>query len=66
MGRTIAAKDAVRELEKAGFAFDRQRGSHRIMKHPDGRWTKVPMHSGDLKSGTMRSIERDVGFKLKD
>ncbi|MDX2223590.1 MAG: type II toxin-antitoxin system HicA family toxin [Rhodospirillaceae bacterium] len=66
MGRTISAKDAVRALEAAGFRIDRQRGSHITLKHPDGRLTQVPMHSGDLKSGTMRSIERAVGFKLKD
>ena len=58
MGRTISAKDAVRVLERAGFRFDRQSGSHAILKHPDGRWVPVPMHSGDLKPGTLRQIEK--------
>jgi len=58
MGRTISAKAAVRALERAGFRIDRQSGSHVIMKHPDGRWVPVPMHSGDLKAGTMRKIEK--------
>lgn len=60
----VSAKEAVRILKKEGFYEDRQSGSHLILKHADGRMTSVPMHSGDLKPGTQRSIERDVGFKF--
>lgn len=36
----------VRALEKAGFVVARTAGSHRIMRHPDGRGTTVPVHAG--------------------
>ncbi len=35
----------------------RQSGSHRIFTGPDGA-VGVPMHNGDLKRGTLRSIMR--------
>jgi predicted RNA binding protein YcfA (HicA-like mRNA interferase family) len=62
----VSGKDAVRILEKAGFVLAHVTGSHHIMKHPDGRWTSVPVHGNkDLKAGTQRNIERNAGFKLK-
>lgn len=33
----------VKALEKVGFAVARISGSHRIMRHPDGRGTTVPV-----------------------
>jgi predicted RNA binding protein YcfA (HicA-like mRNA interferase family) len=45
----------VRALEKAGFKVARTVGSHRVMRHPDGRGTTVPVHAGrDLAKGTLR------------
>ncbi|WP_245928788.1 type II toxin-antitoxin system HicA family toxin [Murinocardiopsis flavida] len=53
----------VKALEKVGFAVVRISGSHRIMRHPDGRGTTVPVHSGrDLAKGTLRGILADVGM----
>ncbi len=34
-------------LAKIGFAPQRQNGSHVFLKHPDGRTTVVPIHSGE-------------------
>jgi predicted RNA binding protein YcfA (HicA-like mRNA interferase family) len=34
----------VRALEKAGFEVVRIRGSHHVLRHPDGRGTSVPVH----------------------
>jgi len=31
-------------LEKLGFELIRQSGSHAVYRHPDGRWTIVPLH----------------------
>jgi predicted RNA binding protein YcfA (HicA-like mRNA interferase family) len=56
------AKEVLRRLESAGFAVRRQSGSHKVLRHPDGRQTYVPMHPGDIPSGTFRSILRQAGL----
>jgi predicted RNA binding protein YcfA (HicA-like mRNA interferase family) len=37
------SKEAVRALERAGFAVVRHRGSHATLKHSDGRVAVVPL-----------------------
>ncbi|MFM7372410.1 MAG: type II toxin-antitoxin system HicA family toxin [Sphaerospermopsis kisseleviana] len=50
-------------MEKIGFYFDRQKGSHAIYKHNDGRRVVIPIHSGkDIKQGTLMGIIQDVGM----
>ena len=56
------AKDVLSRLERAGFEVRRQSGSHKVLRHPDGRQTYVPMHTGDVPSGTFRSILRQAGL----
>jgi predicted RNA binding protein YcfA (HicA-like mRNA interferase family) len=43
-----------------GFYVERQRGSHIILEHPDGRFTSVPAHD-PVKLGTLRGILMDAG-----
>ncbi len=44
-----------------GFQPIRQKGSHLFLKHPDGRATLVPIHSGeDIGRGLLRKIIRDA------
>jgi len=56
------AREVLRRLESAGFTVRRQSGSHKVLRHPDGRQTYVPMHPGDVPSGTFRSILRQAGL----
>jgi predicted RNA binding protein YcfA (HicA-like mRNA interferase family) len=57
----------VRALERAGFAVVRVSGSHRILRHPDGRGTTVPVHPGrDIAKGTLRGILSDSGLSVDD
>jgi predicted RNA binding protein YcfA (HicA-like mRNA interferase family) len=42
------AREVLRRLESAGFTVRRQSGSHKVLRHPDGRQTYVPMHPGDV------------------
>lgn len=59
----VTGAHVVRSLRKAGFELVRQRGSHAIMKHPDGRSTVVPIHGGEtIGVGLMSKIQRDVGI----
>ena len=63
----VTGKEIIRTLQKAGFAVDRTRGSHVFLKHPDGRATAVPVHSGEtLGPGLLRSILRDTKLSVED
>ncbi len=37
----------IKALKSAGFEDVRIRGSHPFLRHPDGRVTVVPAHSGE-------------------
>jgi predicted RNA binding protein YcfA (HicA-like mRNA interferase family) len=57
----------VRALERQGFKVARIRGSHHIMRHPDGRGTTVPVHNyRDVAKGTLRGILSDVGLTIDE
>jgi predicted RNA binding protein YcfA (HicA-like mRNA interferase family) len=59
--RPIPARKVIKLLNKIGFEVVRQRGSHVILKHPDGRLTIVPVHSGeDIGRGLLSKIIRDI------
>jgi predicted RNA binding protein YcfA (HicA-like mRNA interferase family) len=62
----MKSRDVIRALEKAGFAKVGQKGSHVQFKHPQrpGRVT-VPHPESDLPIGTLKSIERQSGVKLR-
>jgi len=56
----------VRALEALGFAEVRQRGSHKQLRHPDGRGTTVPVHQGpDISPSLLRNIARDDGLPFE-
>ncbi len=59
----VSARELIRLLEKEGFHVVHQKGSHVRLKHPDGRRTTVPMHSGEnVGVGLLRKILRDVNI----
>lgn len=52
-------------LKQLGFAEVRQRGSHKQFRHPDGRGTTVPFHSGrDISPLLLRRIAKDTGLTI--
>ena len=55
-------------LRKLGFEFFRQRGSHMFFKHPDGRTTVVPHHSGDkIGPGLLNKIiKKDIQISREE
>lgn len=57
----ISALKLLKILNKLGFQILRQKGSHIILKHRDGREVVVPMHKGeDIGRGLLRKILRDL------
>ncbi len=63
----LKGKELIRILERLGFEVVRSRGSHFFLRHPDGRVTTVPVHSGEvLVSGLLRSTLRDVDLSPND
>jgi len=61
----LRPREAVQVLEKAGFSFIRQKGSHRLYVKGDTVVT-IPYHSRDLKKGTLRQIIKQSGLTLKE
>lgn len=58
-------KEIIRALEKAGFCFVRQKGSHRI--YTKGKiMITVPYHNRDLKKGTLRHIIKQIDLTVED
>ncbi len=57
----VSGAEVVVALRRAGFEVVRSRGSHRFLRHQDGRATVVPVHSGEtLGPGLLTRILRDV------
>lgn len=42
--RSLTAQKLIRALERDGFVFSRQSGSHQIYYHPDGRRVNITFH----------------------
>lgn len=64
--RDISGLECLRVLEKIGFQFHHQRGSHAylVREEPPGTIT-VPMHK-TLKPGTLRAIIRQAGLTISE
>ncbi len=57
----VTGKSLVLALRKLGFDVKRVKGSHHFLRHPDGRTTVIPVHSGEsLGPGLLAKILRDV------
>jgi predicted RNA binding protein YcfA (HicA-like mRNA interferase family) len=67
MSRRLPAlkpREVMRALERAGFLLRRVTGSHHRYVHPGDprRWTIVPFHNRDLRTGTLREIIKQAGL----
>ena len=56
----LTGKVLLAALTRAGFRIARIKGSHHILKHPDGRMTIVPVHAGEtIGTGLLSKILQD-------
>ena len=63
----LKPREVIARLERLGFLEVRQRGSHKQLRHPDGRVTTVPMHAGrDIAPALLRQICRDIGLTVTE
>lgn len=64
----IKAREVVKVLEKLGFEFKRQRGSHMFFEHPDGRTTIIPNHPTDVVDRHLlnKIIKKDLGISREE
>ncbi len=61
----ITASEMIKVLERIGFFFVRQSGSHRIYKNKEGKRVTVPYHSKRiLHPKVLKSILRDAELSL--
>ena len=57
----ITGRQLIARLKRQGFEVVRVRGSHYLLKHPDGRTTVVPVHGKEtIGPGLLLKILRDT------
>lgn len=62
----IGGREARRAFEKAGWVFDRQRGSHMILTRPGVAVNlSIPDHRV-LDRGLLRGLIRDAGLTVEE
>lgn len=63
----MKVRDVLKRLEEDGWYVVRQRGSHRVLKHPTKRGIVVVAGQPhkELAPGTLRSIWRQVELEDK-
>jgi predicted RNA binding protein YcfA (HicA-like mRNA interferase family) len=63
---SISGDKAVRAFEKAGWRWDRRRGSHVILvKTGNAASLSVPQHR-ELAPGTLRALIRSAGMSVEE
>ena len=63
----LTGEQLIKILSSHGFTITRVRGSHHVLKHPDGRMTVVPVHKGELIGpGLLKKILRDTDLEYSD
>ena len=61
----VTCRQMARVLEKIGFVRVRQKGSHRFYRKGDIGLI-VPIHTGDMKTGTVQQIVKRAGLTVED
>jgi predicted RNA binding protein YcfA (HicA-like mRNA interferase family) len=63
----ITGKGLVSKLQHRGFKIVRVKGSHCLLRHPDGRRTVVPVHSGEtIGPGLLIKILKDTKLNRRE
>ena len=63
---SVKPKEFIRRLERSGFLFHHQTGSHVILKGPEGRRISVPKHNREMKRGTLADLIKQAGLTQEE
>ena len=64
--RNVRAQRAIAAFHRLGYETVRVRGSHHILKHPNGRMIVLPMHSGTVKVGILLDAIERAGVSTEE
>jgi len=63
----LTGRQLIDALSTAGFGVIRTKGSHYFLRHPDGRTTVIPVHSGEtIGPGLLSKILRDCQMSREE
>ncbi|KKQ29783.1 MAG: hypothetical protein US48_C0038G0012 [Candidatus Levybacteria bacterium GW2011_GWA2_37_36] len=64
----VKARDLVKIVEKLGFTFRDQSGSHAVYVHYDGRRTTIPIHPTEILGVGLltKIIKKDLQINKKE
>ncbi|MCX6709068.1 MAG: type II toxin-antitoxin system HicA family toxin [Candidatus Woesearchaeota archaeon] len=64
----LTGKEIAKIIEKFGFIHSHTTGSHMVYKHPDGRKTTIPHHTGEeIGPGLLgKIIKKDLGITREE
>jgi predicted RNA binding protein YcfA (HicA-like mRNA interferase family) len=62
----LSGRECIKALEKAGFCFKRQEGSHIVLRRDDPFAQVVVPDHGELDRGTLRAIIRQAGLGVEE
>lgn len=63
----VDGKTVISALAKLGFDVARIKGSHHFLRHPDGRVTVIPVHSGEtIGPGLLNKILNDCDIPKEE
>ena len=64
--RNVRARRAISAFHRLGYETVRVRGSHHILKHPDGGMLVLPMHRGTVKVGILLDAIERAGISVEE
>lgn len=63
----VTANEMIKIVERLGFHFSRQSGSHKIYKNDEGKRVTIAYHSGKiLHPKVVKSILDDAGLSIDE
>ena len=62
----LSGDDRRKALERIGFIFQRQRGSHMILRRAEPRARVVVPAHPRIRPGTLRQIPHEAGLSVED
>ena len=62
----VTGEQAVRAFCRAGYWVERQRGSHKILRHEEKVGLSIPVHNRTLGVGLLASKIKDAGMTVEE